>query len=151
VVVALVLVAGVACKKKPPIAPTLPDYSGTWNGTYTVTSCTNSGFFSDANFCAGVLNTSASVTFTFAQTDRTVTGSFQLGSLSFTSVSSEVATDQSLTVARAINDSGFSIDATWTLTQNTAGTLTGQTHQIWKAIGQSGDATLDGQMASATR
>ena len=147
----LVIAAGTSCKKKSPIEPQLPDYSGMWNGTYTVTTCTNSGFFSEANFCAGLLNTSASATFTLAQTDRAVTGTFQLGSLSFTGVNATVADDGTLGVARTMTDSGFTIDASWTLTQKVAGTLTGQTHQVWKATGQSGEGVVDGQMNSATR
>ena len=78
--------SGVACgggsgPAAPMPGPTIPSYAGTWTGTYLVSSCTNSGVFADVALCSQVLNTTASVTFTLAQSDRTVTGTFTLGSL----------------------------------------------------------------------
>jgi hypothetical protein len=151
-VMVVVILAAAGCKKRGPISPDqVPDYAGTWNGSYSVTTCTNSGFFSDAGFCGQVLNTSAPATFTLSQTDRSVSGTFQLGSLIFTNVSATVADDGSLSLTRTITDSGFSIEASWTLQQQNAGTVTGQTRQIWRATGQNGEAVLDGSMTSATR
>lgn len=148
----LQLAAVVACgKKTSPTTPSdnaVPSYGGSWTGTYAVTSCTNSGFFADVSFCDQVLNSTASVTFTFAQTDRAISGSFQLGSLAFPSFSASVAADGSIAFASRFTDSAFSIEVSWTLRQQTAGALTGQTHQVWTAAGQSGDGVLDGQIVS---
>ena len=152
VVVALIL-AGTGCKKGPTTPPVdvVPDYAGTWNGTYSVSACTNSGIFSDIGFCGQVASSSAPATFTFSQTDRSVTGTFHLGGLLFTNVAANVGDDGSLSFARTITDSGFSIEASWTLRQQTAGTVTGTTRQIWRASGQTGEGILDGQMSNATR
>ena len=148
----LLLVLAPACKKKPPTGPTdIPDYAGTWTGTYAVTGCSQSGFFVGANFCGQVNNTTAQVTFTFAQTDRTVTGSFQLGSLPFPTLNGTIADDGSLAFTATGTDPTFPIEASWTLRQETAGTLTGQTHQVWKANGQSGEGVVDGRLDSGSR
>src|SRR5262245_12808061 len=88
---------GAGCHKSDPTpmtpSRTIPDYAGTWKGTYSVTACTNSGVFADVGFCGQVLNTSASATFTFSQSDRSVTGTFQLGSILFTNMSGTVDDD----------------------------------------------------------
>jgi hypothetical protein len=124
------------------------DYAGTWTGTYTVSSCTNGGFFADAGFCGSVLNTTAGVTFVLAQSDRTVTGIFSLGSLSFPSVSASIGGDESLTLAASQQDGQFTIEATWTLQQSTATVLAGQTRQVWKAAGRTGEGVLQGSIVS---
>jgi hypothetical protein len=149
-IVCLLLAPG--CKKKSPAGPEeIPDYSGSWTGTYVVTSCSQSGFFASANFCNQVNSTTAHVKFTFTQTDRTVTGSFQLGSVPFPTLNGSIADDDSLTFTATGTEPTFPIEATWTLRQETAGTLTGQTHQVWKANGQSGEGVVDGRLDSAVR
>jgi hypothetical protein len=127
------------------------NYAGTWSGTYTVSSCTNSGFFADSGFCSSVLNTTAGVTFTLAQTDRTVSGNFHLGSVDFPSLTSNINADGTLPLASSVQDGAFTIDATWMLQQASPSALTGQTRQVWKATGQSGDGTLQGQITSVVK
>lgn len=135
----------------PSPGPTIPSYAGTWTGTYLVSSCTNSGFFADATFCSGVLSTIASVTFTLAQSDRTVTGTFKLGSLVSSQATATVATDGSLTIVAPVQDGVFSIATTWTVQQLATAALTGQTQQVWTASGQTGGATLQGSIVNVTR
>ena len=152
-----VLAALAACGGgSPPTTPTPPpnrvtSYAGSWAGTYRVTACTASGFFADAAFCSSVLNTTASVTFTFAQTDRAVTGAFTLGSIGFPAVAATIAADDSLSVSSSLTTGLFPIDASWTLRQPSSTALAGQTHQVWKAAGQSGDARLDGEIVSVAK
>ena len=131
--------------------PTIPSYAGTWTGTYLVSSCTNTGFFADATFCSGVNNTTASVTFTLAQSDRTVSGTFTLGTLISSQTTATVAGDGSLTLVAPVQEGVFSIATTWTVQQPSSGALTGQTQQVWTASGQAGVATLQGSIVSVTR
>jgi hypothetical protein len=131
--------------------PTIPDYAGTWNGTYLVSSCTNSGFFADAAICGGVLTTTASVTFTLVQSERTVTGTFSLGSLISSQTAATIGSDGSLALVAPVQQGIFSIATTWTVQQPTSGALTGQTQQVWTASGQTGMATLQGSIVSVTR
>ena len=135
-----------------PMAPTpAPGYAGTWTGTYTVSSCTNSGFFADAGLCSSVLNSIAAVTFTLAQADRTITGAFSLGSLNSPQVTAVVASDGSLTLTGLLQQGVFTVNTTWTLQQPAEGTLTGQTRQIWTASGQSGEGVLLGSILNVMR
>lgn len=146
--------SGLACGGGPeaPMTPAPPpDFAGAWTGTYRVSSCSNSGFFADAALCSTVLDTTASVTFTLAQSDRTVTGSFSLGTLNSPPVTSPVSSDGSLTLAAQVRDGVFTIDTTWTLLQPSPGTLAGQTRQVWTASGQSGEAVVQGSIVSVTR
>ncbi len=128
-----------------------PNYGGTWTGTYIVSSCTNSGFFADAALCGSVLNTTAAFGLVLAQSNRTVTGTFSLGSLSSSALSATIATDGSLVLAAPVAQGSFTLNTTWTLQQAPAGALTGQTRQVWTAAGQSGDAVLQGSIVSAAR
>ena len=132
-----------------PLPP--PNYAGTWTGTYTVSSCTNSGFFADASLCSSVLNTTAAFGFVLTQSNRTVTGTFSLGSLSSLPVSTTIGNDGSLTLSAPVLQGSFTLNTTWTLQQATAGALTGQTRQVWTVTGQSGDAVLQGSIVSAAR
>lgn len=151
-VVGLLSLAACGGGSSGPMAPTpAPDYAGTWTGTYTVSSCTNSGFFADAGLCSSVLNTVAAVTFTLAQTDRTVTGTFSLGSLNSPQVAAMVASDESLTLTGVLQQGAFTVNTTWTLQQPAGGALTGQTRQIWTAAGQNGEGILLGSTLSVTR
>ena len=149
--------SGVACgggsgPAAPMPGPTIPSYAGTWTGTYQVSSCTNSGVFADAALCSQVLNATASVIFTLAQSDRTVTGTFTLGSLiSAPAATATIAADGSLTIVAPVQEGVFSIATTWTLQQPTPGALAGQTQQVWTASGQTGGATLQGSIVSVTR
>src|SRR6186997_2064212 len=109
------LVAAACGSKSPgPITPTptetIPNYAGTWTGTYMVTACTNSGFFLTVAFCAQTMSTTAPVTFTLSQSDRAVTGNFQLGTLDFPTVSGTVTTDSTLTLSKSIVDGAFPIE-----------------------------------------
>jgi hypothetical protein len=157
---ALIAIAGtlptVACgggsgPAAPMPGPTIPSYAGAWTGTYLVSSCTNSGVFAEAALCSQVLNTTASVAFTLAQNDRTVTGTFRLGALISSQATAMIAGDGSLTIVAPVQDGVFSIATTWTLQQATPGALTGQTQQVWTVSGQTGVATLQGSIVSVTR
>lgn len=136
---------------KPPVVEppeVITSYAGTWSGTYQITSCTNTGFYADQSFCTQVLGTTVPVTFMFTQEVRAVSGSFQLGSLSFSGVSAAVASDSSLTFSAEITSGVFPIDAAWILRQPATGTLKGSTHQVWRVAGQSGQAVLDGEIVN---
>lgn len=134
-----------------PEPPAPPNYAGTWVGTYLISSCTNTGFFADVALCAAVLNTTAPVTFTLTQADRTITGTFTLGSLVSPSTSATIGGDGAVTLVAPVAQGTFTINTTWTLQQATAGVLTGQTRQVWTAAGQSGESVLQGSIVSATR
>ena len=133
-----------------PSAP--PNYAGNWSGTYAVSSCTNTGFFVDAGLCASALNSTASVSFALAQTDRTVTGTFMLGSLTSAPVTAAtIGADGAVSLVANVVQAPFTINTTWTLQQATAGAITGQTRQVWSASGQSGEGVVQGAIVSVAR
>ena len=149
------LLALVACGGSGPSGPVNnpppTNYAGNWSGTYTVSSCTNTGFFADAALCSAVMDTTAAVSFALTQSGRAVSGTFTLGSLTSSSFTATVGSDESLVLTAVVTESSFTIDATWTLQQAVAGALTGQTRQVWRASGQSGDGVIQGAIVSAAR
>ena len=104
----------------------------------------------DAGFCSQAQSGPASVSFVLTQSNRNVTGTFQLGSLEFPSVTGTIAADGALTLSATRSDL-LSIEASWTLKQTVGGVIVGQTRQVWRSAGVSGEGTLDGQFSGATR
>lgn len=129
----------------------VPDYDGTWTGTYLVTSCAESGYFTDQRFCAGTLNTSAPVRFTLTQSGTAVSSVFRLGQLSFPATAPTIAADGSLATGDTTLAETVRIVASWMLQQATAGALTGTTRQRWTVAGQTGEGVLDGRIETVSR
>ncbi len=153
--------ASAACGGSAPTAPstapttspsfnTSPDFAGAWTASYTVATCTATAAMNDAGFCSQAQSGPASVSFVLTQSNRNVTGTFQLGSLEFPSVTGTIAADGALTLSATRSDL-LSIEASWTLKQTVGGVIVGQTRQVWRSAGVSGEGTLDGQFSGATR
>ena len=147
----LIACGGCSSPSAPVNDPPPPNYAGNWAGTYIISSCTNTGFFADVGLCSGVLNTTADASFALTQSDRVVTGTFVLGALTSSPFAATIFSDGSLVLVAPVTEGMFTIDTTWTLHQATAGAMTGQARQIWRASGQSGESVLQGTIVSVTR
>jgi hypothetical protein len=129
----------------------LPNYQGTWTGTYRVDSCTCTGDYTLANFCSylpsgKVLQTNLILT----QTLDSVSGTFFLGTLSATATG-PVATNGQLTLTGKITSSTSSIDAIFTLQSTTPGQITGGLFQLWTDTSMSGNAQVTCTIVSLSR
>jgi hypothetical protein len=125
----------------------IAQYAGSWNGTYTITGCTQSGGVASANIC-GALGNSAPYTFDFTQSSRSVTGSFALGSVQFPGTGGTVNSDGSLQLQAATNSDTVTISVTWNLT-NPGNAIGGTVSQVWTATTLSGQANIAGTITSA--
>jgi hypothetical protein len=129
----------------------LPNYQGTWTGTYRVDSCTCTGDWALQNFCSylpngTVLNTNLILT----QTQDSVSGTFFLGTLSTTGTG-PVATNGQLTLTGKITQTTASIDAIFTLQLTTPGQITGTLFQLWTDTTMSGNAQVSCTIVSLSQ
>lgn len=127
----------------------IPNYAGTWTGTYTITGCNQSGGVALANVC-GSLGNAPPYRFVLTQSDRNVSGSFSLGSIQFPSTGGSVAQDGSLALSATSVSNSITVVVNWALTlpsQALAGTIT----QNWQSSGLTGSATVAGSINTAIR
>jgi len=112
----------------------LPNYAGTWTGTYTVTTCAATGDFDLYSFCGvlpsgTVLNTDLVLT----QSGDQVTGQLFLGTLTATATG-PVVMDGHLTLTGRVIEGDFTIDTVYTLQSTVPGQITGDMTQLWLAL-----------------
>jgi hypothetical protein len=131
----------------------LPNYAGTWTGTYTVTACAASGDFDLYGFCgvvpAGtVLNTDLVLT----QSGDQITGQLFLGTLSATATG-PIAIDGHLNLTGRVIEGDFTIDTAYTLQSTVPGEITGDMTQLWLALAATwlGQGQLTCVMNTVTR
>lgn len=127
----------------------VPNYSGNWRGTYTVTGCNETGGISLANVCRLVGN-APPFTLTLTQSQRNVSGSFTLGSINFPNTGGTVSEDGSLGLNATSVSDGITIVVTWSLNLPSTA-LTGTVSQIWTSTTLSGQANVVGTISTATR
>jgi hypothetical protein len=114
-----------------------------------VTSCNQTGDVALANVC-GILGNTAPYQFFLTQADRSVTGSFMLGSINFSNTSGTVAQDGSLALSGTTQSSGITIVINWALTLPSTA-IAGTIAQNWTAAGLSGSANVTGSINTGIR
>jgi len=129
-----------------PSAPPIPQYGGNWSGTYTITGCNQTGIFVTANLCSS-LGAAPPYTFNLSQSQRNVTGTFTLGSVSFPSTGGTIGNDGSLGLNATTVSSGITVAVTWALNMP-ASSITGSITQVWTATGL-GQANVAGTISTA--
>ncbi len=123
----------------------LPRYQGIWQGTYTVTSCTETGAFIDVELCANTLQVGnslpAAINFMTQNVDN-VSGQTALGQVISDQFLATVGPDGRVTVTVSGSLPGLTIriGQTWQLTMPRADQLTGTLQQVWT------DPTITGQL-----
>ena len=126
-----------------------PNYAGTWNGTYTITGCTQSGGVALANIC-GSLGSTDPYQMVLAQSNTSVTGSFTLGTIQFPSTGATIGSDGSLSLSATTIQNGITIIVTWNLNLP-ASAITGSITQVWTSTTLSGQANVTGIISTAIR
>jgi len=132
-----------------PSEPPIPNYSGTWSGTYLISGCNQTGGIALANVC-GTLGSSAPYTFSLTESGRNVSGSFALGTISFPSTGGTIATDGSLALSGTSVSNDITIVVNWALNMPTT-VMTGTITQIWTSNVLSGQVNVVGTISNATR
>ena len=123
----------------------VPNYQGQWRGSYVVRSCTQSGVFTQSNFCGSTpANTVLPTSMTLTQNGAAISGQFFLGTLSFTPFTGPVEGDGSVAFTGAsTSGSSISIDVSWRINAALDGRLTGRHTQVWRATGLSGEGRIE--------
>jgi hypothetical protein len=131
----------------------MPRVAGTFQGSYTISSCTQNGQFSDVDACINFpVGALAPYTFIFSQTADFVTGNFSLGLLNFGDFSSTIAVPGSFSfVGQASGTAPLNVVATWSLSQKVPNALGGTVNTVFSTPTLSGSATLIGTISSITR
>jgi hypothetical protein len=129
----------------------LPNFQGTWSGSYTVTGCSQTGDFARANFCSSfgvnrVLPTNLNLT---QDRDR-VQGRFFLGTLGG-DTTGPVQSNGQLLLTGAVQDPAATIETTWNLTSTNAGRITGSLSLLWRSPGLLGDMRISADIRDLNR
>ncbi len=130
----------------------LPNYQGTWVGSYAVTGCEHSGAFASIDFCKDFPNNRAlPLSFVFTQANDAVSGTASLGSLRSNQASGPVALDGTLALPATYQDGTFQLTESWTLQSRDAGKITGRLFVIWRAAGYAGEGRVAGELYNTNR
>jgi len=129
----------------------LPNYQGTWVGSYYIVSCKSTGDYKSSNFCGSFpVNRVFPHNLSLTQDEDRVEGRFYLGTLG-ADASGPVQTDGQLQLTGAVKEGINTIEVGWTLQSKTAGRITGTLNQLWRATGYSGDGRLSCKIRDCDR
>lgn len=130
----------------------LPNYQGTWVGSYAITGCSQSGAFAAIRFCADFPNDRVlPLSFVLTQTNDAVTGTMSLGTLRSNQATGPIATDGTLALPATYQDGTFTLNESWTLQSREAGKITGGVLAVWRVSGYSGEGRIRGELFNVNR
>jgi Bacterial Ig-like domain (group 2) len=131
----------------------LPNFGGSWSGSYAVNDCQSTSTFAQAGFCGSffrgqILNMNLGV----SQARDSVTASFALGSLTGSGASGTVSELGSLPLAGGVVNSTFRIDLqNFVVESPQPGVITGHFDQVWSGGGFSGTARIISDIRTMNR
>ncbi len=131
----------------------LPNYQGTWLGSYAIESCEQTGDFARVNFCRDftrdrVLPTSANLT----QQNDSVSGVFNLGQIQGQQASGPIALDGTLRLSVVhVGTSTFTITSNWVVNSTRAGQIGGSMLQIWREALSVGEGRIFSRVFNTNR
>lgn len=122
----------------------LPNFQGTWSGSYMVNGCSETGAFALADVCDETFTTNRvlPMSMTATQTRDAVNGQFSLGTVAGTG-SGPVHTGGELSFVGTARSGDLSIDTTWSMHSTQPGRITGAGRFIVRFAGLSGEARVD--------
>jgi Bacterial Ig-like domain (group 2) len=130
----------------------LPNYAGTWSGSYFITGCSHSGAFATGNFCGNFsTNQVLPYNFVLTQSADSVAGRFFLGTIQFDQTTAPVSLDGSMILTSRSTSGTTSIDVVWSVNSTQAGRVTGTHHQIWRSSGLSGQGDVNATIRDSSR
>lgn len=129
----------------------IPNYQGTWTGSYSIVSCTCSGDFRDMDFCSFFpVNQVFPTDLNLTQDDDDVQGNFHLGTL-VADANGPIQTNGQLLLSGYIYEAPVTIDVSWRMQSKNPGQITGSLTQLWRMTGFSGDARIKGNIRNLNR
>lgn len=129
----------------------LPGYQGAWSGSYYVTGCSQTGDFKTIDVCSGFpVNHVFPTNLTLTQNRDGVQGRVFLGSLG-ADATGLIQTDGRLLITAAVQESGTTIETSWTLQSTTPGRITGTLSQQWRHSGMSGEMRVNTRIRDLNR
>jgi hypothetical protein len=151
VVVALFVVSACGGKDDTPVAPApvIPNYTGIWQGSYTVTSCTQNGTITLANVC-GQFAPGQTLQFQLniiQQGTAIISGNALLGQLPFTVVPANLSSTGTVTLTGSSQSGTLTILSTWTLQTPITGTLS----LVWSSSGLTGQVNIQSNIGAVVK
>jgi hypothetical protein len=131
----------------------LPNFGGSWSGSYAINDCQSTSTFAQAGFCSSffrgqILNMNLSIN----QSRDAVTSAFALGSLTGSGASGTVSEPGSLPLAGGVVNSTFRIDLqNFVVESPQPGVITGHFDQVWSGGGFSGTARIISDIRTMNR
>jgi len=129
----------------------LPNYQGTWTGSYTIITCDATGDFLIEDFCSyfspGLVGP---LDLVLTQTQDQIIGRFYLNLLSADAVG-PIQTDGQLLLTGLVISAPYTIDVVMQLQSATPGQITGGMAQLHLASGWSGNGQLLCEISDLTR
>jgi len=120
----------------------LPNYQGTWTGSYILDSCNATGDLLEAGFCdIFVVGTVMPIDLVLTQAEDRVIGRFYLGDLS-ADTSGPVATNGQLPLTGLVSSDPFTLDVLLQLQSTMPGQITGTVGMLWLTTEFSGNGQL---------
>jgi hypothetical protein len=135
----------------------VPDYQGNWNIGQRVTSCTESGFFADFDFCDEFpVGETYGSTLNITQSGEQITATPDYGAgLVLTTAAAPIneSGGTSFNSSGRITESGvtLTVDATFALNSARVGELTGTITEVWRLPNVNGEGRLAHNIVLATR
>jgi hypothetical protein len=134
----------------------VPDYQGSWAGTYRVTSCAHTGAFRAARACGDIVKTGdiGGIAVRFTQTRDTVSGTLGFGELLGDATGTiQQGGDLDLRSSIAFEEEGLrgTINVSSWSTRIGATGMVGGFQQRWTAAGIDGDMTLGCDLVEVSR
>jgi hypothetical protein len=122
----------------------LPNYQGTWSGSYYVTGCSQTGAFALADICRDTfsVNRVLPISMINTQSRDAVNGQFALGTIAG-SGTGPIQTNGELTFAGTARSGDLSLDTAWSMQSAQAGRITGSGSFIVRFAGLSGEARVN--------
>jgi hypothetical protein len=130
---------------------TLPNFAGTWSGTYVVTGCQSSLEFTTVGFC-GLFTEGETLDLTMAlsQNRDSASGGFALANVVGSFTTGTVA-GSGLAITGTAPNQAFLITVEARFDSSTAGIITGTMDQTWSNGSISGSARLSSTVRRMTR
>ena len=130
----------------------LPNYQGTWSGSYYIVSCNATGDFVTVVFFCDMLavGTVLPIELNLIQADDRVEGRFLLGELG-ADTSGPVQTDGQLLLSGAVHEGTITIEIAMLLQSITPGQITGRLSQIWRMTELSGSGQIEADIQELPR
>ena len=133
----------------------LPNYQGTWSGSYIFTSCSATGDFLLGDFCGmardeGLLDGLLPIELNLIQSDDRVEGHVLFGDMS-AETNGPIQTDGRLLLTGAIQEDILTIEVAMIFQSAVPGQITGHLSHHWRMTGLSGIGQLEGDIQELSR